>query len=178
MKRIIGVIFLMLNINIYATEQAMDILNYNDSVSYIFSSDLISDLHPIRGYPLEYFLYRPDIDSIQKEINEDMFKTYRWCLRGYIAKWEIRNDSLFLMEIFYRPTVTAYVESEPSNPFPLQRLFPSRNVTNGVYADWFTGIIKTVDYQSTYPPFDSDKWKDKRKLFYIKNGRIIGLKRT
>lgn len=175
MKKIIGIAILMFNIYAHATEQAMDILIYNDSVSYIFSDELISDYHPIKGYPFEYFLWKPNIDSVQEKLNQEVLKPYRWCLRGYIAKWKIRNDSLFLTEIFYKPTVTAYVETEPANSFSLQRLFPDRKVTNEVYADWYSGIIKTVMEQSTYPPFDSDERKDKRKRFFVKEGQIINM---
>lgn len=178
MKKISVVLLLMININAFATDQAMDILIYNDSVSYIYSSDLISDYRPIKGYPLEYYLWKPNNDSIQNKLNREVIKCYRWCIRGYIAKWKIRNDSLFLTEISYFPTVTAYVEAEPANSFPLQRLFPDRKITNNeVYADWYSGIIYTVMHHSTYPPFESDEWKDKRKKFYFKEGHMIHMLR-
>jgi hypothetical protein len=151
----------------------MDILIHNDSVSYIFSENLISGYRPIRGYPLEDFLWKQDLDSTQKKVNMELIKAYRWCLRGYIAKWKIRNDSLFLVEIFYEPTVTAYVQDKPANSFPLHELFPDRDVTNGVFADWFSGIIITVMYQSNYPPFEDDYWRNKRKVFGIIDGRLI-----
>lgn len=177
-KEIFCVIILMFNINVYATEQAMDILVYNDSISYIFSSDLHSDFRPIKGYPLESIIWKSDKDSVQEKVIKDMLKCYRWCMRGYIAKWKIRNDSLFLTEISYHPTVTAYIETEPPIPFQLQRLFPERNVANEVYADWFTGLIKTVTNQLPYPPFENDEWEGKRKLFYVKDGLIMAMKRT
>jgi hypothetical protein len=175
MKKLFGIVILMFNISAYATDQAMDILIYNDTVSYIFSEELISDYHPIRGYPLEYYLWKPNRDSVHMKLVDEVFKPYRWCMRGYIAKWKIRNDSLFLIEIFYKPTVTAYVEAKPADSFPLQKLFPQKNVVNEVYADWYTGLINTVMYQSEYPPFDSDEWKDKRKRFAVREGRIIGM---
>lgn len=177
-KGIIGLVILIFNFNIYATEQSMDVLIYNDSISYIFSADLYSDFRPIRGYPLEPFIWKTDNDSVQKKVIKEMLKSYRWCMRGYIAKWKIRNDSLFLTDISYYPTVTAYMESEPSNQFPLQRLFPERKVVNEVYADWFTGFLRTVPYQSTYHKFECDEFKGKRKSFFVKDGLIIGIKET
>lgn len=172
MKILFGIAIVMLAMSVHATEQAMDKLTYNDSASYIFSEELISDSHPIKGYPLEYLLWNQNGDSTQKIINEDVIRVYRWCLRGYIANWEIRNDSLFLIEIYYKPMVTAFIETESKDSYPLQKLFPTRSVTNEIYADWYSGIISTVSYQSTYPPFDSEEWKDKRKIFVVKNGQI------
>jgi len=160
---------------VFATEQSMDIVIYNDSVSFIFAENLIES--PIRGYPLEDFIWKQYTDSTKREVINEMIKVYRWCLRGYIAKWEIRNDSLFLMEISYKPTVTAYVQGEPANSFPLQRLFPDRDVTNGVFADWFSGRIFTVMYHSNYPPLRDDYWENKRKTFGIIDGKIIGVRR-
>lgn len=176
MKKLLGLVLLMFNISAFATDQSMDVMIYNDSVSFLFASNLLGfDHRPIRGYPLDNFLYRQDTDSIQEKVNREVTKCYRWCMRGYIAKWEVRNDSLFLLEISYMPTVTAYVEAEPESSFPLQRLFPDRKVTNGVFAYWYTGIINTVLHQSVYPPFDSDKWKDKRKRFFVKDGKVINI---
>ena len=159
----------------FATEQSMDMLIYNDSISYIFSENLIES--PIRGYPLEDFIWKQYADSTQREVIDEMTKAYRWCIRGYIAKWEIRNDSLFLTEISYFPTVTAYVQGKPADSFPLERLFPDRDVANGVFADWFSGRIFTVVNHSNYPPLSDDYWENKRKIFGIIEGKLIGVRR-
>ena len=164
-----------INKTVFATEQSMDMLIYNDSISYIFSENLISG--PIRGYPLEDFIQKQYADSARKKAIDEMIKTYRWCIRGYIAKWEIRNDSLFLTEISYFPTVTAYVQGKSADSFPLARLFPDRDVTNGVFADWFSGRIFTVMYHSNYPPLSDDYWENKRKTFGIIEGKLIRVRR-
>ena len=164
--------------NVSATEQMMDVLIYDDSVSYIFSENLISSYHPIRELPLENYLWTQYADSTKEKVIDEMLKSYRWCLRGYIATWEIRNDSLFLIGISYSPTmVTAYMEEKPSDSFPLQKLFPDRNVTNGVFADWFSGRIFTVMHHRTYPPLNNEYWKNKRKTFAIIDGKILGVRR-
>ena len=160
---------------VFATEQSMDVLIYNDSTSYIFSENLHSS--PIRGYPLENFIQKQYADSTKREAINEMTKVYRWCLRGYIAKWEIRNDSLFLTRISYLPTVTAYVQSKPADSFPLEKLFPDRDVTNGVFADWFSGRIFTVMYHSNYPPLSDDYWENKRKMLAIIEGKLIAIRR-
>lgn len=158
---------------LHATEQAMDVLIHKDSVFYIFSENLISSSRPIRGYPLETFIWREFNDTASWEVKTEMLKVYRWCQRGYIAKWEIRNDSLFLVKISYVPTVTAYVESKPADSFPLERLFPGRDVTNGVFADWFSDRIRTVTYPQTYPPYRDDYWAGRRKIFIIVEGLLL-----
>jgi hypothetical protein len=154
----------------------MDVLIYNDSVSFLFSS-LVTASHPIQGYPLEYFIWSNYDDTASWKVKEEMMKPYRWCMRGYIAGWEIRNDSLFLMKISYEPTLTAYVQGKPADSFPLQRLFPERDVANGVFADWFSGRFFTVMYEKGYPPLEDDYWKNKRKTFVIINGKLVGVKR-
>jgi hypothetical protein len=178
LKKFMILFFFFIGGNLYATDQALDVLIINDTTWYIYSSDLYSDLHPILGYPLETYIYRVDKDSSQNEAVDDMLKCYRWCVRGYIAKWEIINDSLFLKEISYFPTVTAYMESEPSDTFPLNRLFPKKDTGNGVFAEWYAGLIRTVIYNSTYPSYDDEKWKGKRQTLYIKNGILAGKRKT
>lgn len=162
--------------NSFATEQAMDIMIYRDSLSFLFARDLVTDSPPIRGYPLEYFIWKDYDDKASWKVKEEMLKSYRWCMRGYIATWEMRNDSLFLMAISYGPTVTAFVQGKPADSFPLEKLFPDRDVTNGVFADWFTGFINTVIYHSTYPPIDDAYWENKRKTFVVSQGKLIGVR--
>jgi len=170
------IILLLISRKIVATEQSMDVMIYNDSISFIFAENLIES--PIRGYPLEDFIWKYYfVDSTKREAIDEMKSAYRWCLRGYIAIWEIRNDSLFLMEISYKPTVIAYIQGEPANSFPLQRLFSDRDVTNGVFADWFSGRIFTVMYHRNYPPLSDDYWENKRKTFGIKDGKVIVVRR-
>ena len=45
------IILLLISGKIVATEQSMDVMIYNDSISFIFAENLIKS--PIRGYPLE-----------------------------------------------------------------------------------------------------------------------------
>jgi|GEM_PF-5179654 len=160
---------------ILATEQSMDMLIYNDSISYIFSENLFAS--PVRGYPLEDFIQKQYADTTQREVIDEMIKCYRWCLRGYIAKWEIRNDSLFLIEISYIPTVIAYVQGKLADSFPLERLFPDRDVSNGVFADWFSGRIFTVMNHSSYPHISDDYWENKRKTFGLSRGKLVRVRR-
>jgi hypothetical protein len=56
-------------------------------------------------------------------------------------------------------------------------LFPDRDVTKGVFADWFSGRIFTVMYHKSYPPLRDDYWGNKRKTFAIMEGKLLGIRR-
>lgn len=169
-------ILLLVSNKVIATEQSMDVIIYNDSVSFLFSENLIES--PIRGYPLEEFIWEHYFtDSTKRKLVDEMIKPYSWCLRGYIATWKIRNDSLFLMEISYIPRVAAYVKGKPADSYPLGKLFSGRDVVNGVFANWFSGRIFTVMYHRSYLPLRDDYWENQRKTFVVMEGKLLGIRR-
>jgi hypothetical protein len=157
--------------NTLATEQVMDEIIYKDTTFYIFSSNLHE---PIRDYPLEAFIEKMSRDSIGRSNINSMLKCYRWCLRGYVAKWEVRNDSLLLRKIVYGPPTIAFIEGNYSadDSFPLGKLFPNRDNEGGVLAEWFTGVIRAVSEESNYPLFRDEYWKGKRKAIYVEKGLV------
>jgi len=57
------------------------------------------------------------------------------CWRGYIAKWEVRNGSLFLKSLRKEN-----LPNEDEKPIPLQSVFPDAN--GPVLADWFSGVLE------------------------------------
>jgi len=57
------------------------------------------------------------------------------CWRGYIAKWEVRNGSLFLKSLRKEN-----LPNEDEKPIPLQSVFPDAN--GPVQADWFSGVLE------------------------------------
>ena len=58
------------------------------------------------------------------------------CWRGYIGSWEIREDTLYLVDI------TAWMKdgSGRSVPVEFETLFPGK--TKPMKADWFTGTLR------------------------------------
>lgn len=57
------------------------------------------------------------------------------CWRGYIATWEVRNESLFLKSLNKEA-----LPNDDEIPIPLQSVFPDANVP--VPADWFSGVLE------------------------------------
>lgn len=92
------------------TAQAPDYLIYNEDTLAIFSN------------PLEtYFQQHPNIKNPFSEL--PLLATGCW--RGYIAYWELRNDSLFLKDI-YRDKIK----------FDIAQVITDRDTNNDVFADW------------------------------------------
>jgi hypothetical protein len=158
----------------YATDQVLDMLQYKGKTYYIFSRNL---LEPTKNeYPLEQLITKLLGNPTQKAVVDSMIKCYRWCQRGYVAQWEVRNDSLFLRKIVYGPPVIAYVNGgySPDTSFPLEKLFPNQNIANGVFAYWYSGLLSNIDENAEYPPFDHEYWKGKRLIVGVADGVVKG----
>ena len=76
----------------------------------------------------------------------------RWCLRGYVGSWEIRNDSLVLKSI----------TSGSGEKIDLDYLFENRDANNGVLADWYSGILRIIPSTVSYY-----NWYDTKSIVYI-----------
>lgn len=110
----------------FGTAQYPDFLIYNGDTLALFSN------------PLEEYFYnhsRPD----------DIFERYGYnstaCWRGYIGYWELKNDSLFLIEL----------RGEISS-IDLCLLFKDRNCEGVLFADWVNGAMnnpygKLISYE-------------------------------
>ena len=57
------------------------------------------------------------------------------CWRGYIATWEVRNESLFLKSLSKEALL-----NDDETPIPLQSVFPDGN--GPILADWFSGVLE------------------------------------
>lgn len=57
------------------------------------------------------------------------------CWRGYIATWEVRNESLFLKSLSKEA-----LPNDDETPIPLQSVFPDAN--GYILADWFSGVLE------------------------------------
>ncbi|MGL4229209.1 MAG: energy transducer TonB [Tannerellaceae bacterium] len=101
--------------HVYATAQAPDYLIYKGDTLAIYSN------------PLESFF--------AKEGRRDrIFDKYGYkstaCWRGYIGYWELRNDSLFLVEVRGKST-----------NIDLSLIFKDRETDHGIFADWVDSPI-------------------------------------
>jgi hypothetical protein len=83
------------------------------------------------------------------------------CWRGYIAKWEARNGSLFLKSL-----VKEAMPNEDETPIPLTDVFPDAN--GPVPADWFSGVLECNRVE-----------KGKGMLYIsIHKGKILGARKA
>jgi hypothetical protein len=112
-------LFFTLTLQAFSTGQAGDILVYKGDTVTIFST------------PLEF---RENIDSIRYKLFEYEEINYSTgCWRGYIATWNLINDSLFL---------TSIVSCDESKlNADLNKLLPNEISKNGIFAKWFVGSI-------------------------------------
>src|SRR5665648_366349 len=102
--------------NAHATGQAADFLIIKTDTFYLYSN------------PLEPYLGYKNVRTIN---GVELNGTSTSCWGGYIATWEIRNDSLFLTKIVREE------ESGKFQTFNLKEEFGS----DKVFAEWFTGTI-------------------------------------
>ena len=57
------------------------------------------------------------------------------CYRGYVARWDVRNESLLLQSLVRRN-----LPNNEEMPIPLKNIFPDAN--GPVLADWFSGVLE------------------------------------
>jgi hypothetical protein len=83
------------------------------------------EAYPMAATPLDDYLFQQGIASPFREAN-----TALW--RRYVGAWEIRDDRLWLTEIF--------ATLEDGSPATLQAIFPDQ--TRPVFAAWYTGVLR------------------------------------
>jgi len=115
--------------NASATVQEPDLVWYKGKLLIINNNDGLE----VSGtcYPLSSCPYK-----INWSDNKSSSSTAN--VKGYIATWKISNDSLFLVKI----------QNSDFKEIPLNKLFPGRNFTNGLFASWYNGIFKAITENS------------------------------
>lgn len=103
----------------------------------------------------EYFNIHGRPDSIIYRTSERVMG----CSRGYIAHWEIKNDSLFLNKL------QDIMEKE----IDLKLIFKDRQVKGRVFANWYNDTIINPYGKSIYNDFAFEKtYEYERKLVFKK----------
>ena len=109
------IILTVLSQKVFGTAQVPDYLIINGDTLAIFSNPLES-----------YFEKSSRPDSV--------FDKYGYnstaCWRGYVGYWELRNDSLFLLEL-----------QGDTSAIDLSLIFKDRETSNNIFADWFDNSI-------------------------------------
>ena len=149
-KRIWIILFLVIILieNVEATGQASDFLIIKKDTLMLYSN-------PLEPY-LE-FKNKRTLNGIELKM------TSTGCWRGYIATWEIRNDSLFLVKVVREDEFGKF------RTFNLKEEFG----TSKVFAAWFTGTLYSprgemlqyvhMGYSSIY---------EKEEYYNIWNGQV------
>lgn len=146
------VILTLITKSSFSTAQFGDILIFNGDTVTIFSN------------PLEdYFA-----EKKQRSINGKELKGMCSALwRGYVATWEIENDSLFLIRI-----QTNYCSD---NPQDLDLISEFNN--NKVFANWYTGEINSqLGSMLSYMHSGYGSVYEREQIFEIDKGTIISIK--
>lgn len=114
------ILFILFSMTTFA-QQCNDIL--------IYDSNIIS----INYHPLEKLLKSDSIINNRILKNDSIFGNCSNCWRGFIATWEIQNDSLFLTDL--KPRYGDCI-------FDLDWIFGKKIAKNSkVFADWYSGVI-------------------------------------
>ena len=118
--------------------------------------------------PYDYFaLFSSYLEQHQIELPRD-----KWTFRGYVAKWEIRDNMLFLVELLAclpkRWGKTHFLKNRIPGNKPvgvrLDYFFPNQKT---VLADWYSGELM-ICYERKYPIDDSINL-----TFMIDKGHIV-----
>ena len=158
-------------------------------LAILFASLLYAQSTYATGQVPDYMVYQGDTIAIFSNPLEQYFelKGKRWlpdfnggcgstnCWRGYMAIWELRNDSLFL-----RRVTSCMKDCGTPHDADLVKMFGTGNV----YAFWFTGGImspkgKLVEYvhMGYASVYEEERWltfdKGKLKKLKIKSNKKI-----
>lgn len=153
MKRTIVILSftVLLTSNAFAAGQEPDQLIYKEKLEVIFSNPLesyFSHQHP-----------RPNNVFSKKRCNA--------ILRGYIATWEIRKKTLYLVKM-----VQGTCEKKPV-VIPLNRLFARKK--KKVKASWFSGKLRIQKgKQLKYMHQGYETIYEKEVILTIKKGQLVG----
>ena len=148
MKHIIIIVFCILSFSyLHATEQAPDILLYENNELFLATGWG----HPS---PLETYFIQNNITSPFKMISTANY-------RGFVAKWLISDNKLFITNINDTKTDINH----------LNEIFSDKSFNQMVFAEWFSGIlIVTSEY------FYSEKCDV--YYYYIKKGIVQNFIKT
>ena len=154
---------------LFATEQIPDYIIYKGEK---YTLD-IGWGHPS---PLEVYYIRT---GISKPFSSYSTANYR----GHVATWEIRDSGLYLLTIdtkIYRTHTGLYYSEERHRPkdtivapgfYSITSLNKTEdNVTEIVFADWFSGVLE-IDNRGA-----NSKWNDEYKgtrYIYIRDGKVV-----
>ena len=145
-------IFLTISVYVSATIQEPDVIWYKGKLLLIDNNCI-----NVTGfcYPLDFCKYKMNWPTKKSGYSTANAK-------GYIATWEIRSDSLFLIK----------VQNDDFAEIPLKTLFPESQTINGLFANWYNGNFRIITEQS-FLITDKQLRSKGLRLYAIFNNGII-----
>ena len=122
----------------------------------------IKDSITVKGR--QYSLYTTPLDSCWTRRNPkpETRLTRSTCWRGYVASWEISDNSLYLIDILYHT---------PFGDRGLEYIFPKND--KKIKADWFIGELRIPIGNDLHTVFMWDTVYDYDWFLNIKKGNLI-----
>lgn len=121
-------------------------------------------------YLLEDFPLAPYLEAHPNPIYETLFEEGNTaCYRGYIAYWAIRNDSLFLTDIF--PTNS---DSDEELPIDKTLIFTKLKKDQPVFAYWVTDDLLTV-FGEVLVRNTAVMLYSNERVFSVQKGKVISI---
>lgn len=151
-KLIIGLILsvgFLVSSAAFATQQAPDYLR-------VGSDNLIVETS--WAYPSPVTLYYQ-----QKKIKNPFKMLSTGNYRGHVAQWEVANGKLYLKDI--------HIGNDIKNPgaYGIYSAQPSPSASGAVFADWFSGLIRALQYPNT----EEIQLPVAAHVYYVKDGEVV-----
>lgn len=149
----------------HATLQRPELIVVNGDTSRILEYPLEQKKYLDSNFMKSF--YEPRVEYIGNGLNriQYVYTVSSNCWRGYLGKWEIINDSLFLVDL--RP---CFERQNEDNPLEISKLFDNYHPNKGVFANWVFNIIRT-DHVS----FKNDNF---RHAYFIVFGKVVKVVRV
>jgi hypothetical protein len=133
----------------FATGQIPDVIRVGRAEYPLFSNPLEKLYQTVR---------RPDFTETAEASSSG-----NW--RGYVARWTIDGDRLYLTDI------RSYIRGKR---ITLRQLFPGRVRDRRVLADWYSGSLRVPDgKQLQYVHMGYGSTYERDIIYHVKQGRVI-----
>lgn len=153
-KTILIILVILSSISSFATVQEPDLVWYKGKLLIINNKD---------GFEIDGLSYPLSSCQLKMNWSGNNSGSNTANFRGYIATWEIRNDSLFLVKM----------QNSDFKEIPLIMLFHEVDIKNGLFASWYNGYFNAIE-ENSFLTFDKEvKARGLILMAVFKNGVII-----
>ncbi|MEW6087907.1 MAG: hypothetical protein AB1498_06335 [bacterium] len=156
-------IFLFFPLFVLLAAQAPDVILYDNKVFELFSN------------PLEPLYAKEGNRPYFREKAYNYLSKNNW--RGYVAYWEIREDTLYLRGIEAWTGGSKYAKTSDCRRVDLKELFGEKCREGRVKADWFSGELRIPDGNIIkYVNLDYDSIYERDIILVIESGKVTNKK--